>query len=125
MNQIRPPSLHHLRTPHLRQIQTQRNVIIERENKPLRVFNVVSKYLLGQLFLGRFGIDRKNIHSVARLGKVAQEFVEPVGVSGNVGEGGWFDEECDGAGRAGFERGDYVQFRGGVKGRLWGFVRLC
>lgn len=30
---------------------------------------------------------------IAGLGEVAQEFVEAIGVAGDVGEGGGFDEE--------------------------------
>ena len=93
VNQIGPPPLHHLGPLHLWQIHRQTDMIVQREHKPLGVFDVIPECLGGQFLLGGFGIDRENVDVIAGLGEVAQEFVEAIGVAGDVGEGGGFDEE--------------------------------
>ena len=70
-------------------------MIVEREDEPLRVFDLVPERLRGEIVLGRLGIDGEDVDVVPRLGEVAEHLLEAIRVSRYVREGGRLHQQCD------------------------------
>ena len=85
-------------------------MIVEGKGKSLGVTDRKAKGFLGQIFGGRFGVDRQNVHIVSGFGEELEHFLEAIGVSGDVGEGSGFYHQADLARRVSSKRWSSIGF---------------
>ena len=69
--QVRTVPLHHPRSPHLREVDGQADVIVQGEDESLCVLDGVTEDLGGELIPGRLGVDGEYVDHVPRLGQVS------------------------------------------------------
>ena len=91
MNQIRLEVVNNLCTLHVGQIQRKTNLIVQWKGKALSMFDFEAKGFFREFLRRCVIVDSQNMDIVASFFHEFEHFLEPIGVSRNVGKGGGFD----------------------------------